>query len=105
MVVSWIVWRGPAEVAFEPRYAQPKDGRSDTRATFNKPGERAVLRATADDGAAATHSQTSDRRHLERGADRPSVVRVPIPFPLLAILLGWAAASCRGRAPAEHAVT
>ena len=57
MVVSWIVWRGPAEVAFEPRYAQPKDGRSETRATFSVPGEY-LLRATADDGAAATHSQT-----------------------------------------------
>ena len=58
MVVSWIVWRGPAERAFAPRYAQPKDGKSQTQATFNAPGDY-VLRATADDGAAATHAQTT----------------------------------------------
>lgn len=58
MVVSWIVWRGPAEVRFEPRYAQPKDGRSATQATFSVPGQY-VLRATADDGAAATHAQAT----------------------------------------------
>lgn len=58
MVVSWVVWRGPAEVRFEPRYAQPKDGRSQTQAIFSAPGDY-VLRATADDGAAATHAQTT----------------------------------------------
>ena len=58
MVVSWIVWRGPGEVRFEPRYAQPKDGTAQTQATFSLPGEY-VLRATADDGAAATHSQVT----------------------------------------------
>jgi hypothetical protein len=56
MVVSWIVWRGPAEVAFEPRFAQPKDGRSETKATFSAPGDY-VLRGSADDGAAVVHAQ------------------------------------------------
>ena len=58
MVVSWMVWRGPGEVGFEPRYAQPKDGTTQTQATFSVPGEY-VLRATADDGAAATHAQVA----------------------------------------------
>lgn len=58
MVVTWMVWRGPGEVAFEPRYAQPKDGASQTQATFGLPGDY-VLRATADDGAAARHSQVT----------------------------------------------
>lgn len=58
MVVSWIVWRGPGDVRFEPRYAQPKNGTAQTQATFSLPGEY-VLRATADDGAAATHSQVT----------------------------------------------
>jgi hypothetical protein len=56
MVVTWIVWRGPASVVFDPRYAQPKDGTAVTGATFSVPGEY-TLRATADDGAAATHAQ------------------------------------------------
>ena len=58
MVVTWIVWRGPADVAFDPRYAQPKDGRSQTRATFSVPGEY-VLRATADDSAATAYTHTT----------------------------------------------
>ncbi len=60
MVVSWIVWRGPGNVSFEPRYAQPKDGKAETQATFSVPGGY-VLRATADDGAAATHAQVDIR--------------------------------------------
>ncbi len=60
MVVSWIVWRGPGDVSFEPRYAQPKDGTTQTQATFSVPGGY-VLRATADDGAAATHAQVAIR--------------------------------------------
>lgn len=46
--VSWIVWRGPADVRFTPRVAQAKDGKAVTTATFTKPGEY-VLRATATD--------------------------------------------------------
>jgi hypothetical protein len=58
MVVSWIVWRGPAEVAFEPRYTQPKDGRAETKATFSLPGDY-VLRGAADDSAAVTYAQVT----------------------------------------------
>jgi hypothetical protein len=53
LVVSWMVWRGPSEVAFEPRYAENKDGKAETKATFKVPGEY-VLRGTADDGMAVT---------------------------------------------------
>jgi hypothetical protein len=49
LTVSWIVWRGPAEVTFEPRQAQPKDGVTTTTATFKQPGEY-VLRGTVNDG-------------------------------------------------------
>jgi hypothetical protein len=58
MVVTWIVWRGPADVRFTPRYTQPKDGRAQTQATFSVPGEY-VLRATADDGAVSRHAQAT----------------------------------------------
>lgn len=58
MVVTWMVWRGPAPVTFEPRFAQPKDGTAQTQATFTAPGDY-VLRATADDSAAARHAQVA----------------------------------------------
>lgn len=58
MVVTWMVWRGPGEVRFEPRYAQPKDGTAQTQATFSAPGDY-VLRATANDGAAERHAQVT----------------------------------------------
>ena len=51
MVVTWAVWRGPADVRFEPRYAVPAAGRTETTARFTVPGDY-ILRATADDGAA-----------------------------------------------------
>lgn len=51
MVVTWQVWRGPADAQFEPRYTVPKAGRAETVARFTMPGEY-VLRATADDSAA-----------------------------------------------------
>jgi hypothetical protein len=56
LVVSWTVWRGPAEAMFQPRYAQPKDGKTQTTATFSVPGEY-VLRAGAHDGAATTYAE------------------------------------------------
>lgn len=46
--VSWLVWRGPADARFEPRFAQPQNGKATTTATFTKPGEY-VLRATVTD--------------------------------------------------------
>lgn len=49
LAVSWMVWRGPADVLFDPVWSQPKDGRTATTATFTKPGDY-VLRATAGDG-------------------------------------------------------
>jgi hypothetical protein len=50
--VTWIVWRGPARVSFEPEtYAPVKDGKALTTARFDKPGEY-VLRARATDTVA-----------------------------------------------------
>lgn len=50
--VTWIVWRGPARVSFEPEaYAPVKDGKALTTARFEKPGEY-VLRARATDTVA-----------------------------------------------------
>jgi hypothetical protein len=46
--VSWIVWRGPADVTFVPRSAPAADGRTMTSARFTKAGEY-VLRATVTD--------------------------------------------------------
>lgn len=50
--VTWIVWRGPARVGFDPEtYAPVKDGKAVTSARFQQPGEY-VLRARATDGVA-----------------------------------------------------
>jgi len=65
LTVSWVVWRGPAEARFEPRYAKPAVGKAQTTATFTTPGDY-VLRATAFDGSAMTHAQAT----LSVGAPR-----------------------------------
>jgi hypothetical protein len=47
--VSWVVWRGPADVTFDPDVSEvTKDGKAITTAAFTKPGEY-VLRARASD--------------------------------------------------------
>jgi hypothetical protein len=56
LVVTWMVWRGPADAAFEPRFAPPKEGRTQTIVTFSVPGEY-ILRAGANDGAATTYAE------------------------------------------------
>lgn len=58
MVVTWSVWRGPADVQFAPRYTVPKAGRAETVARFTAPGDY-VLRATADDSAATATVQVA----------------------------------------------
>jgi hypothetical protein len=47
--VKWFVFRGPADVLFEPAFARPEAGKAATTARFSVPGEY-VLRASADDG-------------------------------------------------------
>ncbi len=47
--VSWIVWRGPGAVTFDPRTSPVKEGQAATTARFTKAGTY-VLRATANDG-------------------------------------------------------
>jgi hypothetical protein len=51
--VSWIVWRGPARVTFDPSPSPVKDGKAVVTATFAKPGAY-VLRALATDGQLTT---------------------------------------------------
>src|SRR5262245_37918320 len=46
--VSWIAWRGPSNVTFNPGTAVVKDGQAQTTAVFSKPGEY-VLRGRASD--------------------------------------------------------
>jgi hypothetical protein len=58
--VSWIVWRGPADAAFSPRFAQPKDGVAVTTATFTQPGDY-VLRAIGTDGGKSSNASVPVR--------------------------------------------
>ena len=52
--VSYIVWRGPAGVVFDPAFATVEDGAAVTSATFALPGDY-VLQARAHDGARSTY--------------------------------------------------
>jgi hypothetical protein len=49
LVVNWVVWRGPANVTFNPSTVEVKDGKALATATFTKPGTY-VLRGSANDG-------------------------------------------------------
>ena len=51
--VSWIVWRGPGSVSFEPNTVEVEDGQGVVTATFTTPGNY-VLRAEANDNALTT---------------------------------------------------
>lgn len=51
--VTWMVWRGPGNVVFEPRTVPVKDGAAQTTASFTHAGEY-VLRARASDRALTT---------------------------------------------------
>lgn len=51
--VSYLIWRAPAPVEFEPFHSLAKDGKAVTSATFTTPGVY-VLRARATDRAATT---------------------------------------------------
>ncbi len=57
--VSWIVWRGPVGVSFEPgSTVAVEDGQAVVTATFATPGDY-VLRATANDNLLATEHDVS----------------------------------------------
>jgi hypothetical protein len=49
LVVTWIVWRGPAAATFDPATVAVKDGKAVATAIFTKPGTY-VLRARTSDG-------------------------------------------------------
>jgi hypothetical protein len=56
LAVTWMVWRGPAEVTFTPRRARATDGKATATAAFTKPGEY-ILRATGTDGQKTVDGQ------------------------------------------------
>ena len=61
--VSWIVWRGPAAVSFDPASTVAvEDGQAAATATFTTPGEY-VLRATANDGSLSTEHDVTVMVH------------------------------------------
>lgn len=49
LIVTWTVWRGPANVTFNPATVEVKNGKALATATFTKPGTY-VLRGSANDG-------------------------------------------------------
>jgi hypothetical protein len=51
--VSWLQWRGPGIVKFEPRVVRVADGKASTNVVFDKAG-RYVLRAFAEDASIHT---------------------------------------------------
>lgn len=51
--VSWIQWRGPGLVSFDPKVVRVKDGKATTKIVFDKPGSY-VLRAYAEDASIHT---------------------------------------------------
>jgi hypothetical protein len=52
--VTWIVWRGPADAAFSPRFSPVENGKTTTTAKFSQPGTY-QLRATANDTSKVAH--------------------------------------------------
>lgn len=54
--VSYIVWRGPAAVIFEPTYATVEEGTAATKATFTVPGTY-VLQAASHDSQKSSYEQ------------------------------------------------
>jgi hypothetical protein len=60
LTVKWFVFRGPADVLFDPAYAKPEAGKATTTARFSVPGEY-VLRASAEDGLLETCQDVSVR--------------------------------------------
>jgi hypothetical protein len=58
LTVEWITWRGPAQVKFDPKWAQPTNNKTTTTATFTRPGEY-VLQATGSDGQKSVRRQVS----------------------------------------------
>lgn len=51
--VSWLQWRGPGIVTFDPKVARVADGKATSKAMFDKPGTY-VLRGYAEDASMHT---------------------------------------------------
>jgi len=54
--VTWMVWRGPDSVTFEPKITPVKDGAAQTSAVFTKPGEY-IIRGRASDRLLTTDAE------------------------------------------------
>jgi len=56
--VSYMVWRGPANITAEPMFAEVVNGKSTTEITFSEPGEY-QLRVQAFDGVKSSYETVS----------------------------------------------
>ncbi len=56
--VSYMVWRGPANITTEPMFAEVVNGKSTTEITFSEPGEY-QLRVQAFDGVKSSYETVS----------------------------------------------
>ena len=54
LTVSYIVWRGPANISTEPLFAEVSNGSATTEITFTEPGEY-QLQVRAFDGGKSTY--------------------------------------------------
>ncbi len=73
LTVSWIVWRGPAGVVFDPGSAVVKKedgGKTEVAATFRAPGDY-VLRARVHDGALMTYRDVKVKVTSEASSPQP----------------------------------
>jgi hypothetical protein len=68
--VTWLVFRGPAAVEFEPAITPVKDGKAVVTATFTRPGEY-VLRAVATDTQKSTPRDVNVTVTDPRPSSRP----------------------------------
>jgi hypothetical protein len=70
LTVSWIVWRGPARVTFDPRSVAAKDGSAVVTATFTTPGSY-VLRARANDGLLSAYQSVTVNVNGPQSSNQP----------------------------------
>jgi len=70
LTVSWIVWRGPARVTFDPRVAAVNEGKAIVTASFTQPGTY-VLRARANDGLLSAYQFVTVTPNSPRSSSQP----------------------------------
>jgi hypothetical protein len=68
--VIWMIWRGPASVAFDPEgYVKVADGKAAVKATFSKPGTY-VMRAFGHDGLLRTPADVTINVDAGKSSER-----------------------------------